>query len=129
MPTNVPHLQLFPAEIINFVFASHKNFSLYRNYRKLPYNTWTPTWRLQFNEIDPEILLAHELSRSNLELRDSNIPRGGMGVFITTVSGAETVKFYYYGTLVYENLSICISNRPAVYVKGSLAVHVKFDTL
>lgn len=48
-----------------------------------------------------------------------------MGVQRTILIGAYTVMAYYYGTVLYDNLSIVRSKGPLVYGEVALTVHVK----
>lgn len=75
--------------------------------------------------MDNVILFAYELSRNNLELRTSTIPHAVYGIFKTVPIGTNTVMGYYYGTLVYGNLSISSSRRPAVYGESVLGLTTK----
>lgn len=61
-----------------------------------------------------------------MESHEYSIPGSVMGMYTTTPIGGGTVIGYYYGTLTDENMSIVISDRPIVYVEGSLEQHVKY---
>ena len=82
-------------------------------------------WRSRFNEIDPNVLLSFELSRLNLEVRPSSISGAGNGLFATRAFAERELVGYFYGTLVYEDLSTASGHRPSVYGEGSMAVPVK----
>lgn len=88
-------------------------------------NRWRPTWISRCNELEYSVPLAHELSRNNLEVGTSIIPNEINGVFTKVPICANTVVGYYYGTFVYENLSISSSHGPFVYGEDPLAVPVK----
>lgn len=51
-------------------------------------------------------------------------PRSGLGVFTSKRIGSGEVIGNYYGTLLYENLSVCSINIPAVYGEGMVSVPV-----
>lgn len=103
---------------------STRTFSYINTARQIHYDQWSPSWRSSLDEMDPEILLAHDLSRIHLELRMSTVPGCGLGVFKTTPIWKGAVIRYYYGTLVYENMGIGSSKRPPLYGKGTFAVQV-----
>lgn len=79
-----PLIQVFPTDILHFVSSCFRDFSLYNYYRSIPYHNWVPLWRSRLNKTNPEIIMAHELSKWNLELRPSSIPNGSLGVFTST---------------------------------------------
>lgn len=83
-----------------------------------------PKLQKQFNKLDSEIIQAHELGTLSLELRQSKIPSGALGLFTSKRFGACEVIGQYYGILVYDNLSVGSSNNPALYGEGMMFVPV-----
>lgn len=69
--------------------------------------------------------LGFQFSICNLELRESEIRNVGKGVFTTFRRGPDHVVSIYYGTMLYEKLSVGASSRPAVHGEGALVVPVK----
>lgn len=65
--------------------------------------------------MDPEMLQEHELGTLGFELRQSKMSGAGLGVFTSKRLGAGDVIGKYYGTTVYDNLSVGYSNSSSVY--------------
>lgn len=57
-----------------------------------------------------------------LELRGSEIPNAGKGMFTTVLLGNFHEIAIHYGTLVLENIFDIASSCPAVYSEGALVV-------
>ena len=75
--------------------------------------------------MDVNTLLGFELAANNLEMKPSTIPNAGNGIFTTVRIPPDTVIGYYYGSLVYDNMSVNQSRRPTTYGEGHLQFEVK----
>lgn len=64
---------------------------------------------------------AHELGILGLELRKSDILGAGLGVFAENKFGPPDTICNYYGTLLYENISVVSSNSTVVCGEGMIA--------
>ena len=124
-PPGCPPMQNFPPEVVHYLCTLHKDYSLYRFSKGHPMIHWSPMWRARFNQMDIDHLQAFELSRYRLEIRQSTIPGAGEGVFTRDIIPAKSIIGYYYGVLVYDNMTINQKNRPAMYGEGNLAFQAK----
>lgn len=61
----------------------------------VPTTGWTRSWGVRINEIDPEILLVHEVSKARMELRECTVPVGGQGSFTNfEIAEGDHIGFY-----------------------------------
>lgn len=123
VPAGYSPMQTFPPEVVHYICSTYRDYSLFRYSRGFSMNRWSPQWRARFNQMDLEGIQSFELSRSMLELKQSTIPEAGDGLFTTVTIPANKVIGYYYGTLVYDNMSINQKNRPRMYGDGVMAFH------
>lgn len=93
------HMPLFPQNILHFVYSYYKNYTLFRYSRQILEKRLSSKLQL-LNQMDPELLQAHELGMLDLELRLSKITGGGLGVFTSKSFAAGAVIGHYYGTLM-----------------------------
>lgn len=92
---------------MHFVSNLYCDPSLFERARQIPLTQWSPIWRARFHGLKAEMLLAVECSAIGVTLKKSSIqhPNAGRGVFAARPIGKGTVVGYYYGSLVYEDLS------------------------
>ena len=124
IPKGYTPMQAFPPTLVNFIGSSFHDNTLYDLYRTKPLIEWPPLWRARLHQMDPDVLLGFEIAASNLEMKQSSIPGAGKGIFTKVRIPPDTVIGYYYGAVVYVNLSINKARRPGTYGEGILEFDV-----
>ena len=125
IPKGYTPMTSFPPTLVNFISSTFQDVSLFNLYRNRPLIEWPLLWRARFHQMDVNTLLGFELAANNLEMKPSTIPNAGNGIFTTVRIPPDTVIGYYYGSLVYDNMSVNQSRRPTTYGEGHLQFEVK----
>ena len=125
IPKGYTPMTSFPPTLVNFISSTFQDVSLFNLYRNRPLIEWPLLWRARFHQMDVNTLLGFELAANNLEMKPSTIPNAGNGIFTTVRIPPDTVIGYYYGSLVYDNMSVNQSRRPTTYGDGHLQFEVK----
>jgi DNA modification methylase len=127
VPPGFHAVQTLPAHILHFLSGFYSDRSLYASCQNVPYLDWSPAWRSRLEGIGTDMLLAHELTISGMEIRKSTIPGAGKGLFTSASVSKGQVIGHYYGTLLYDSKS---SGAPSVssgsrYGEGIFQVDMK----
>lgn len=104
-PSDLPIYQCIPRKTLSTVASYTQNTAFIHQLHIHPEN-WPRSLWLDFNHIDPHILLMAEASSCSLVAAPSTIkhPDAGMGVFATRPFLVGDVICNYYGTLLYHPL-------------------------
>lgn len=100
-------------------------YSLYCHGLQISMIKGSLTWLFKFTELHLTVILAYERTINNLEHLLFSIPHAGDGVFTMNSIGAKQSIRYYYGALLYENMSVDSFHRPSVYAEASMVASVK----
>lgn len=124
-PPGLPQTQTFPPHIINFVSSVSVTDSMVTDCGNLCYEHWPETSRSVLESIPSNHLLACEgvayglgVSRSLIKHKDAAV-----GVFARRTILPNEVVCYFYGTLVYQDMSGM--NKYTQYGTGIMSIRPK----
>lgn len=121
-PQGLSPMQRFPNHTLNFVSAVHKDYTVSRHCCTFPYKKWYPRYRMIFNQMDPVVLMAYELTTLYLELCPSINTGRWLGIFAAKqFCKGETIGSNY-DSLIYDNVWFGSSKLSTVYGEGMIAV-------
>ena len=100
-------VQTFPPHVLQYLSSYFMDYSLQDNLRNVPPSNWSRLWRQRLESADTQSLLSVECNANSVAVQPSRIrnPGAGMGLFATKNFGYNQVVGYYYGSLVYSELS------------------------
>ena len=124
VPTGLSAVQNFPPYIVQYLCTFHKDMSLFEKGVATPMLQWSSEWNRRLNEMDPNVLLAHECTQRNIFIKKSliNSPLSGLGVFAGKTFAEGDIIGFYYGGIVYGDIGkkVMLSRT---YGEGVLAVN------
>lgn len=126
VPGGFVPVQNFPEHILRFLSAMHFDYSLYDLCKMMGPHKWSRKWRQRLESSDMRALLAAESGALQLSVQPSSIkhPMAGRGLFSMRNIGAGETISYYYGSVVYSDLS-GKPQKHRTYGEGVMAVTVQ----
>lgn len=127
VPHNADATQKFPPHVVDGIGILLENPTFAVKHLETPPDKYPLGILGRFDGLDPKSLLAIENVYTSTVIAKSTIlhPKSGKGLFTTQALGPNQVVGYFYGTLVYGDLSNERRSSGRVYGGGLMAVTAK----
>ena len=125
VPGGLHPVQTFPRHILKHMSSYFMDYSLLDCCKHIPASMWKNIWRHRLETMDYKHLLSAECSAMGVLVQRSNIKHAsaGLGVFADKNLGEGQLVGWYYGSLVYSDLS-GLPQKYKTYSEGIMCVTV-----